>query len=335
MSEHSLILQVRDLSTTLIIDKNRYVAVNQVSFDLFKGKTMAIVGESGSGKTLTALSILRILPQPPAIPPKGQILYKGKNLLSLSENEMRLIRGKNISMIFQDPMSSLNPVLSIGFQLNEVVELHLGISGDKAKTLIKNSLRDVGLTDSEKIMNSYPHQLSGGMKQRAMIAMALLCEPDILIADEPTTALDVTIQAQILDLLVSLQKKKGMAILLITHDLGVVAQIADDVTVMYASQVVERGDIFQIFDAPSHPYTQGLFKSRPQKKESQKELTPIQGAVPHLGHFPSGCHFHPRCPFVMEICKKGEVPNFIINERDMHLAKCWLHKGKSICPKDF
>lgn len=319
------ILQVKNLVTRLQIGKERWTVVDHLSFNLFSGRTLAIVGESGCGKSMTALSIMRILPQPPALPSEGEILYKGINLLALSDQKMRKIRGAKIAMIFQDPMSSLNPVYTVGAQLIEVAELHLGLYGQEAFAKAVNVLRDVGISSPEKRMLDYPHQLSGGTKQRIMIAMALICEPDILIADEPTTALDVTIQAQVLELIRNLQKKKGMALLLITHDMGVVAEMADDVIIMYTGQAIERGNVFEIFDHHAHPYTMGLFNSRPLLKSQGERLIPIPGTVPSFKHLPSGCRFHPRCPFVMKKCHHGPVPDFVIEQHPDHLAKCWLY----------
>lgn len=321
------ILSVKNLNMQLVIGKHAYNVVENISFDLFHGKTLALVGESGCGKTLTALAVMRIMPMPPALPPQGEILYQGRNLLKLSEKEMRGIRGARIAMIFQDPTSALNPVYTIGFQLLEVIEQHLGIHGDESIEKAIKALTEVGIPNPGDMLSKYPHQLSGGMKQRVMIAMALLCEPDILIADEPTTALDVTIQAQVLDLIRNLQKKRGMALLLITHDMGVVAEMANDVIVMYASQPVEKGNVFQIFDHMSHPYTIGLFQSLPSDTTRRGELKPIKGSVPSLTHYPKGCRFHPRCPFVMEKCKDGHVPDFVIGDSANHLSKCWLYDG--------
>jgi peptide/nickel transport system ATP-binding protein len=318
------ILSVRQLTTKLQMDQHAYSVVDEISFDLRKGKTLAIVGESGCGKSLTALSILRILPKPPALPSTGQVIYRGKNLLELRERDMRSIRGGKIAMIFQDPTSALNPVYTIGAQMMEVAELHLGIYGEEAFNRTTKGLADVGISMPEELFYAYPHQLSGGMKQRVMIASALLCEPDILIADEPTTALDVTIQAQVLDLIKQLQAKKGMAVLLITHDMGVVAEIADEVIVMYAGQQIEQGAVLNIFDHMAHPYTMGLFKSRPNFESKRGGLYTIKGAVPSITHFPAGCRFHPRCPFVMPKCRQGPVPNFSVTGAG-HLTHCWLH----------
>jgi len=321
------ILKVHNLTTKLQIGQHAYSVVDNLSFDLHLGKTMAIVGESGCGKTMTALSLMRILPQPPALPSEGQVIYRDQNLLKLSEREMRSIRGGRIAMIFQDPNSALNPVYTIGDQLVEAAEIHLGLYGDEAVNKVIQALMEVGIPSPEKRIDDYPFQMSGGMKQRAMIAMALMCEPDILIADEPTTALDVTIQAQVLDLIRRLQKKKGMALLLITHDMGVVAEMADDVIVMYASQDVERGKAIDIFDRLAHPYTIGLFNSRAGFTDPGSMLQPIKGAVPSLTHYPEGCRFHPRCPFVMEKCKQGQIPDFLLPQGDDHRAKCLLYDG--------
>lgn len=319
-------LRVSNLTTRLKIGRNIWTVVDRLNFNLYPGKTLALVGESGCGKSLTALSILRILPTPPALPSEGEIIYKNKNLLSISEKEMRKIRGAKISMIFQDPMGSLNPVYTIGSQLIEVAELHLNLYGDDAIACSIEALRNVGIPSPEQRFNDYPHQLSGGLKQRVMIAMALMCEPDILIADEPTTALDVTIQAQVLELIRSLQRKNGMALLLITHDMGVVAEMADEVIVMYMAQGIERGEVLEIFDHRAHPYTMGLFDSRPAIQKKGK-LKSIKGSVPSLQNTPSGCRFHTRCPFVMPKCKKGEVPDFVIDQSPTHTAKCWLYDG--------
>lgn len=325
------ILQVKKLTTRLTIDNRAVPVVDEVSFDLHLGKTLALVGESGCGKSMTALSIMRILPSPPALPPEGEVLYKGRNLLTLPEKQMRTIRGGSIAMIFQDPTSALNPVYTVGAQLTEVAELHLGLYGDDALHRIVAALTDVGIPSPEQRLYEYPHQMSGGMKQRVMIAMALICEPDILIADEPTTALDVTIQAQVLDLMRALQAKKGMAILLITHDMGVVAEMADDVIVMYASQGVERGTVDEIFDHMAHPYTQGLFNSRPSLDAHKAILQPIKGTVPSANNYPQGCRFNTRCPFVMQKCLQGDVPQFPIENSTTHTAKCWLHEKERCC----
>lgn len=319
------ILKVRQLTTKLKLSNGIFTVVDNLSFDLYHGKTLAIVGESGSGKTMSALSILKILPTPPALPPEGEVIYKNHNLLTLDNKELRKIRGAKIAMIFQDPMSALNPVLTIGDQLLEVADLHLGLYGEEAIEKVVEALNLVGIPSPRERLFTYPHQLSGGMKQRVMIAMALMCEPDILIADEPTTALDVTIQAQVLALMRHLQKKMGMAILLITHDMGVVAEMADDVIVMYATQEVEKGTARQVFGLKSHPYTEGLFNSLPNENDPKKRLNVIKGTIPPITSLPSGCHFHPRCPYVMDICLQGVVPDFVVNHEINHTAKCWLH----------
>jgi oligopeptide/dipeptide ABC transporter ATP-binding protein len=316
------LLQVNDLSVRLQIGKERWTVVDKLNFNLYAGQTLALVGESGCGKSMTALSLLRILPLPPALPPEGEVIYKGKNLLALSENEMRHLRGSRIAMIFQDPMSALNPVYTIGNQLAEVAELHLHLDSEEALFRAEKVLHEVGIPDPRGRLNDYPHQLSGGLKQRVMIAMALLCEPDILIADEPTTALDVTIQAQVLELIRNLQKKNGMALLLITHDMGVVAEMADEVIVMYTAQGIEKGHVEDIFYHRAHPYTLGLFNSRPSLEKKGK-LTPIPGLVPSFKHLPKGCRFHPRCPFAMEKCRSGPVPDFTLPHN--HNTKCWLY----------
>lgn len=326
MNEPQVVLKVRNLNTQYQIGSHSYSVVQQVSFDLYAGKTLAIVGESGCGKTATALSLLRVLPDPPALHPEGEVIFKGQNLLTLSEKEMAKIRGSSIAMIFQDPTNALNPVYTIGDQLLEVVQLHLNLYGDDAIDRIIKALTEVGISHPEERLYDYPYQLSGGMKQRVMIAMALICEPGILIADEPTTALDVTIQAQVLDLMRHLQKKNGMSILLITHDMGIVAEIADEVAVMYASQIIEQGPVKEIFHCMAHPYTKALFKSRPSQNNYKGKLNAIKGSVPQLTHYPTGCRFHPRCPFVMEKCKEGDVENFQIDS-PLHHAKCWLYDG--------
>lgn len=320
------VLDVKHLTTRLKIGQQDVAIVDDLSFTLHAGKTLALVGESGCGKSMTALSLMRILPNPPALPSTGELIYQGKNLLDLSENEMRTIRGGKIAMIFQDPSSALNPVYSVGSQLVEVAELHLGLFGDAAVNRAIKALAEVGIPSPEERFNDYPHQLSGGMRQRVMIAMALMCEPDVLIADEPTTALDVTIQAQIIELIRELQKHKKMAVLLITHDMGIVAEMADEVIVMYAAQGIEKGTTVQIFDKMAHPYTQGLFAARPSLHQAKEKLHAIKGAVPSADHFPEGCRFHPRCPYVMEKCRHGKVPEFTVITPE-HTAKCWLLEG--------
>jgi oligopeptide/dipeptide ABC transporter ATP-binding protein len=323
---HSPILSVHNLTARLKIGQDIWTVVDNLNFSLYRGKTLALVGESGCGKTMTALSLMGILPSPPALPCTGEVLYQGHNLLKLREKEMRHIRGAKIAMIFQDPLSALNPVYTVGNQLIEVAELHLGLYGEAARSCARAALEAVGIPAAEERLDAYPHQLSGGLKQRVMIAMALMCEPDVLIADEPTTAIDVTIQAQVLDLIRSLQRQKGMALLLITHDIGVVAEMADDVIVMYLAQEIEKATASDLFDHPAHPYTIGLFQSRPSIENRRGKLHPIPGQVPSFRHIPTGCRFHPRCPYVMKKCLHGPVPDFPIPDSS-HTAKCWLYDG--------
>lgn len=319
------LLQVVHLTTRIRMGKKQVAVVEDVCFSLFPGKTLAIVGESGCGKSMTALSLMRILPHVAVTDLSSQVLYRKKDLLKLPEKEMRAIRGGRLAMIFQDPSSALNPVYKIGVQLLEVVELHLKLYGKAAAKRVLAALHEVGIPHPIERLESYPHQLSGGMKQRVMIAMALLCEPDLLIADEPTTALDVTIQAEVLDLMRALQAKKGTSLLLITHDMSIVAEMAHDVMVMYAAQIVESGSLMQIFYEKGHPYTQGLFASRPNTHKPKEQLYSIKGSVPAPDSYPGGCRFHPRCPYKMKKCEEGEVPFFMTG--DKHFVKCWLHDG--------
>jgi oligopeptide/dipeptide ABC transporter ATP-binding protein len=290
------LLELRNLSVAFDAPRGQIRPVQDVSLSIYPGQTMAIVGESGCGKSVTALSILRLIPMPPGKILGGQVLLEGRDLLQLSEREMRSVRGKDIAMIFQEPMTSLNPVFTIGEQIVEAVRLHQRVNTAEAYKIAEQSLRDVGIADPDKRLYEYPHRLSGGMRQRVMIAMALSCQPKLLIADEPTTALDVTIQAQILELLRRLQRERGMSILLITHDLGVVAENADAVAVMYASKIVEYASAFDLFDFPQHPYTEGLFRAVPRLADAGQRLIAIPGTVPSPSRFPSGCKFHPRCP---------------------------------------
>ncbi|HEY8423162.1 MAG TPA: ABC transporter ATP-binding protein [Clostridia bacterium] len=320
MAEH--LLSVKNLKTSFFTPAGEVKAVNDVSFDLDKGKVLGIVGESGSGKSVTAYSIMRILSNPGKIV-GGSVLYNGIDLVNISEDEMRDIRGNKISMIFQDPMTSLNPVYTIGDQLMEAILLHTQKDEEQARERAIELLKLVGVNEPEKRLKQYPHEFSGGMRQRVMIAMALACEPDILIADEPTTALDVTIQAQILELMQSLQKELGMAIIMITHDLGVVASMCDEVIVMYAGKIVERGTVKEIFYNPCHEYTKGLLKSIPKIDKERKKLTPIEGNPVDLLNMPKGCAFSPRCAQCMRICMEEYPPELWINEE--HLASCWLN----------
>jgi oligopeptide/dipeptide ABC transporter ATP-binding protein len=320
------LLEIRDLQTHFFTDDGVVRAVDGVSIAIAPGETLAVVGESGSGKSVTALSVLRLVAYPPGRIVGGSIRFRGRDLLSLSEAEMRGIRGREISMIFQEPMTSLNPVYTCGEQIMEVLELHLKLNRTAAKQQAVELLKKVGIPSPEQRVDDYPHQMSGGMRQRVMIAMALACRPALLIADEPTTALDVTIQAQILDLLRALQAEMKMSVLLITHDLGVVAETADRVAVMYAGQVVENCPVREVFRGTRHPYTAGLLASLPRLGVSVERLRVIPGQVPDHARFPAGCRFHPRCPLAVERCR-SEMPAL----RDVgggHLARC--HRAEEI-----
>jgi oligopeptide transport system ATP-binding protein len=317
------VLEVRDLHVSFDTYNGEVKAVRGVSFDLKKGETLAIVGESGCGKSVTSQTIMRLIPNPPGRIKQGEILFDGKDLTKLSEREMEKIRGAEIAMIFQDPMTSLNPTMTVGRQIIEGLMKHQKMSKEEAKKKAVEMLRLVGIPSPESRVNQYPHQFSGGMRQRAMIAIALSCAPKILIADEPTTALDVTIQAQIMELMKELQVKLNTSIILITHDLGVVADVADRVVVMYAGKVVETGTVEEIFYRPRHPYTWGLMASIPrldQKKE--QELLPIPGSPPNLIAPPKGCPFAARCKHVMKICQE-RMPD-VTNISSNHQVSCWL-----------
>ncbi len=314
------LLQVEGLRTHFFTDDGVVRAVDGVSYEIRPGETLAVVGESGSGKSVTALSILRLVPEPPGKIVSGRILFKGKNLLDLSPAEMRRVRGKEISMIFQEPMTSLNPVYTCGEQIIETVALHEGLDRRAARERAIEMLRTVRIPAPEQRIDEYPHQMSGGMRQRVMIAMALACRPSILIADEPTTALDVTIQAQILELLKQLQREFGMAVLLITHDLGVVAETADRVAVMYAGQVVEYCDVASAFKRTLHPYTAGLKASLPRLGVRHERLRVIPGNVPNPVRFPPGCRFHPRCPVAQDRCRTDPPLQAFGSD---HLSRCW------------
>jgi peptide/nickel transport system ATP-binding protein len=317
------LLEVKDLRTSFQTDDGIVGAVDGVSFTVEKGQTLGIVGESGCGKSVTCLTIMGLNPKRTTIS-SGEALWKGKNLLTAKPNELRDIRGDEISMIFQDPMTSLNPVHTIGKQLVEAVQLHRDVSAKVARARALELLKAVGIPHAERRIDDYPHQFSGGMRQRVMIAMALINDPDLLIADEPTTALDVTTQAQILSLMKRLQEDFGSAIMIITHDLGVVAETADDVLVMYAAKVVEQADVNQLFGRPQHPYTWGLMGSLPRLEADVERLTQIPGQPPSLLRPPAGCRFHPRCPHVMEICKTT-VPELVPTQKDPeHLQACHL-----------
>ena len=316
------LLCVDDLSVHFKTKYGSAAAVNHISFSMEKGEKLGLVGESGSGKSVTSKSIIRLLASPPAYV-TGSIRLNGEELLTMSERQMCRIRGNKISMIFQEPMVSLDPLFPIGDQLGEVVRLHKNVSAEEAAKLSVEMLRTVGIPSPETRLKQYPFELSGGMRQRVMIAMALLCDPELLIADEPTTALDVTIQAQILDLLRSINETMGTSIILITHDLGVVASMVDTVAVMYCGHIVEKADVQTIFRSPLHPYTAGLLRSIPRPGEAREELETIEGTVPSIYHMPEGCAFHNRCPDCREICCKKLPPTS--QHGDGHMVQCWKY----------
>jgi len=318
------LLKIKNLRTYFFTRRGIVKAVDGVDMEAKKGKLTALVGESGCGKSVTGLSIMGLIPSPVGKIVEGEILFEGNDLAKLNYKEMVDLRGKDISMIFQEPMTSLNPVLTIGRQVGEPLRIHSSLSPEEINERVLSILDLVGIPEPHSRLKSYPHQLSGGMRQRVMIAMALICRPKLLIADEPTTALDVTIQAQILDLMLELMKKINTSIILITHDLGVVAEVCDEVNVMYAGKIVEKGDVFGIFDNPSHPYTWGLLRSIPriEKKGKAKKLYTIKGMVPNLIDPPPGCRFADRCDKARGICCEEEPPFTTIEEG--HFVKCWL-----------
>ena len=320
--EKTPILEVRNLHTSFTTDKGEGRAVNGVNFKLFPGTTLGIVGESGSGKSVTAYSIMRILEQNGHIT-EGQVLYRGEDITRYSEKQMADFRGKKCSMIFQDPMTSLNPVYTVGNQIREAILTHKQVSREAAYQKSLEMLKLVGINDAERRIRQYPHELSGGMRQRVMIAMALVSEPDILIADEPTTALDVTIQAQILELMQDLQKKLKMAIIIVTHDLGVIAQMADEIVVMYGGRICERGTADDIFYRPCHEYTKGLLRSIPRVDNMKEKLVPIGGNPINLLNMPKGCAFCARCDEAMKICLTDVPPE--LRMPDGHFASCWVN----------
>jgi oligopeptide transport system ATP-binding protein len=308
-SSSTPLLQVRNLRTSFKTAEGILTAVNDVSFDVNHGETLGIVGESGCGKSVTALSIMGLVPNPPGLIEQGEVLFEGRDLLKLSDAEMQDVRGNGIGMIFQEPMSSLNPVLSIGRQIAEPLEVHLGIGGSKAQDRATELLEMVGIGDPRRRLADYPHQLSGGQRQRVMIAIALSCEPKLLIADEATTALDVTIQAQILELMKNLTSQLGTALMIITHNLGIIARYADRLNVMYAGKIRETGSAEEVYLNPAHPYTVGLLNSVPRLDQTESErLDPIEGEIPDLLNLPSGCAFQPRCRFATEACNDSEPP---------------------------
>lgn len=325
MTQIETILEVKNLQTTFATDYGEIRAVDGVNFTVPKGKTIGIVGESGSGKSITSLSILRLLAKNGKVK-DGEVLFKGTDLLKLSEKQMRDIRGNQISMIFQEPMTSLNPVYTVGQQISETILIHKKISKKEAWIQSIDMLKLVGIPSPEKRVKQYPYELSGGMRQRVMIAMALACNPEILIADEPTTALDVTIQAQILELIKDLQNRLGMSVILITHDLGVVAETCDYVAVMYAGQVVEYADVRTLFKNPKHPYTLGLLNSLPRHDIEQEALIPIKGMVPSPHEMPLGCRFAPRCPAAIGLChtKQPELEQ----KEEQGQIRCWIYSDE-------
>ncbi len=326
MSEH--VLRVTDLETSFTRDKKEIKILRGVNFAIRKGEILGLVGESGSGKSLTSLSIMQLFHGTTGKIVNGSIHFNGDDLTKMSEAEIRKIRGKQMAMIFQEPMTSLNPVLKIGKQLMEAIEMHLKLPKNESRHHAIQMLKNVGIGRAEEIIYEYPHQLSGGMRQRVMIAMAMACHPNLLIADEPTTALDVTIQAQILELMKKLKEENDTAILLITHDLGVVAEMCDRVVVMYAGQVVEEADVFELFASPNHPYTKGLIASVPKIGDNKEVLDSINGQVPSPQNMPNGCKFAPRCNEAMSICHQESPPTVEISATRQ--CSCWLYAKKDV-----
>ncbi|MDD3680681.1 MAG: ABC transporter ATP-binding protein [Mesotoga sp.] len=320
MDEKKALLQVEDLKTYFHTEDGIVKAVDGVTFDVFPGETLGIVGESGCGKSVTSLSIMRLLDEKGEIA-GGKITFDGEDVLAIPESKMMKIRGNDMAMIFQEPMTALNPVFTIGFQIMEAILLHQDVDEKKAREMAIDMLKKVGIPEPEKRIDEYPHELSGGMRQRAMIAMSLSCNPKLLFADEPTTALDVTIQAQILELMKSLQDQYGMALVMITHDLGVIAEMAQRVVVMYAGKVVEYADVHTLFKNPRHPYTWGLMNAIPKLDEDKEVLYNIPGVVPDPLDFPDGCRFNTRCPLATDKCRKEEPP--LVEIESEHTAACW------------
>jgi len=317
------LLDIKNLTINYTTEDGVVNAVNGIDFDLKEGETLGLVGETGAGKTTTALGIMRLVPNPPGKVVSGEIMFEGKNLLQESESDMRAIRGNLISMIFQDPMTSLNPVMTVGEQIAEVIELHQNVTRAQAWEKAKEMLELVGIPGTRVL--DYPHQFSGGMKQRVIIAISLACNPRLLIADEPTTALDVTIQAQVLDLMNDLKEKFKTAMVMITHDLGVVAQVCDKVAIMYAGEIVEAGNLEDIYERTSHPYTHGLFGSIPNLDDEIDRLNPIKGLMPDPTNLPTGCKFHPRCPHAQGLCKEKQPKNTVLNNG--HKVRCLAYEG--------
>ncbi len=317
------LLQVKDLRTHFFTDEGVVRAVDGISYDVQEGETMGLVGESGCGKSVSALSILRLIPSPPGKIVGGEVWFDGRDLLKVGEEEIRHVRGNRIAMIFQEPMTSLNPVLTIGRQITEALELHMKMNRNAANRRAVELLEMVGIPEGHTRLNDYPHQFSGGMRQRVMIAMALSCNPKLLLADEPTTALDVTIQAQILEIMARLSSEFKTAVIIITHNLGVVARYADRVNVMYAGKIVESGTAREIYGQPRHPYTLGLLRSVPRLDEARRDkLVPIEGLPPDLANIPPGCSFYPRCSYRIDRCRQEEPPLMLVDEK--HYAACWV-----------
>jgi oligopeptide transport system ATP-binding protein len=322
------LLQVKDLRTHFYTEEGLVKAVDGITYDVEEGETLALVGESGCGKSISALSLLKLIPIPPGRIVSGEVLFEGEDLLKLSEDEIRKIRGNRISMVFQEPMTSLNPVLTIGKQMTEALELHLRLNHRAATARAIQLLEMVGVAEAERRIDDYPHQFSGGMRQRVMIAMAMACNPKLLIADEPTTALDVTIQAQVLEVMARLSREFGTAVIIITHNLGVVARYADRVNVMYAGRIIETSTAPKVYADPRHPYTLGLLRSVPRLDQvTDEKLIPIEGLPPDLGHLPEGCSFYPRCTFRIDKCKEEYPPLALVD--DNHYAACWVDVTKA------
>ncbi|MGE0059927.1 MAG: ABC transporter ATP-binding protein [Dehalococcoidia bacterium] len=323
------LLSVKDLKTYFYTEEGVVKAVDGVTYDVQEGETLALVGESGCGKSVSAMSILRLIPFPPGRIVDGEVLFDGEDILKMDDTEIRRVRGNRISMVFQEPMTSLNPVLTIGKQLTESIELHLKLDKEASVARAVQLLEMVGVAEAERRVNDYPHQFSGGMRQRVMIAMAMACNPRLLIADEPTTALDVTIQAQVLEVMARLSREFGTAVIIITHNLGVVARYADRVNVMYAGKIIETSTAEKVYADPRHPYTLGLLNSVPRLDQASGEkLIPIEGLPPDLGHLPPGCAFYPRCTYRVDKCKEEYPPLQMVAEG--HYAACWVDvtKGK-------
>ncbi|MGV8982044.1 ABC transporter ATP-binding protein [Clostridium sp.] len=319
------LVEIKNLKTYFYTEDGIVKAVDDVSFNIRQGEIIGVVGESGCGKSVTAMSIMRLIPSPPGKIVGGEILFEDKKILELKDDEMRKIRGNEIAVIFQEPMTSLNPIFTIGYQIEEVIQLHQKLNKVQTKKKAVEMLKLVGVPRAEEIVRCYPHELSGGMRQRAMIAMAVSCNPKLLIADEPTTALDVTIQAQILDIMKDLKKKLNTSIMLITHDLGVIAEMAEYVIVMYAGKVVEEAPVIELFENPMHPYTEGLMKSKPSLDKDVDRLYSIPGQVPNPINMPEECYFCARCPSAMDICRVQQPP--IKEIRPGHKVACFLYEG--------